>query len=115
MDINKMKITVNALNELSESYADLLNSLKGTIREVKTTKKLWHDGENPWLIRVGLALIAFPDPTISDIVGSFLIAAGLIQKGIRRRAIHIEDIPKTFQEVLKELQAVEEGINWKLY
>ncbi|MCS7115572.1 MAG: hypothetical protein RMJ15_06015 [Nitrososphaerota archaeon] len=115
MGADEMKTVVNALNELGESYADLLNSLKGTIREVKTAKKLWNNGENSWLIKIGLALLAFPDPTISDLVGGLLIAAGMVQKGIRRCALHVEDIPKTFQEVLKELQAAGENINHKLF
>ncbi|MEM4701249.1 MAG: hypothetical protein QXZ51_03785 [Candidatus Bathyarchaeia archaeon] len=41
-------------------------------------------------------------------MGSLLIAAGTVQEGIRRRAIHVEDIPKTFQNVMKELRASEE-------
>lgn len=114
MDADNMKTAINALNELSESYVDFLNSLKGTIREVKTAQKLWNNGENSWLIKLGLALLAFPDPTISDLIGGFLIAAGMVQKGIRRQALHVEDIPKAFQDVLKELQAVEESINRKI-
>jgi len=32
-----------------------------------------------------------------------LVAAGVVQKGIRSRAIHIEDVYKTFQDVFKDL------------
>ncbi|MEM2250414.1 MAG: hypothetical protein QXR79_00725 [Candidatus Bathyarchaeia archaeon] len=108
------KAIATALNELNDSYADFLQSLSGTVREVKASKKLWKNGNKPWLIKLGLALIVFPEPVLSDVLGSLLIAAGTIQEGIRRRAIHIEDIPKTFQSVMKELQASEERIIGKL-
>ncbi|MEM3830037.1 MAG: hypothetical protein QXP36_12620 [Conexivisphaerales archaeon] len=108
------KALATALNELNDSYADFLQSLSGTVREVKASKKLWKNGNKPWLIKLGLALIVFPEPVLSDVLGSLLIAAGTIQEGIRRRAIHIEDIPKTFQSVMKELQASEERIIGKL-
>jgi hypothetical protein len=108
------KVIANALNELNESYADFLQSLNGTIREVKASKRLWNGGNKPWLIKLGLALIVFPEPVLSDILGSLLIAAGTVQEGIRRRALHVEDIPKTFQNVMRELRASEECIVGKL-
>jgi hypothetical protein len=108
------KAMAKTLNELNESYADFLQSLNGTIREIKASKKLWNGGDKPWLIRLGLALIVFPEPVLSDVLGSLLIAAGTVQEGIRRRALHVEDIPKTFQNVMKELRASEEHIVGKL-
>ena len=95
---------------MNESYVDFLQSLGGTVREVKASKKLWNNGNKPWLIKLGLALIVFPEPVISDVLGSLLIAAGTVQEGIRRRALHIEDIPKTFQSVMRELRASGEHI-----
>lgn len=103
-----------ALNELNDSYADFLQSLSGTVREVKVSKKLWKDGSKPWLIKLGLALIVFPEPVLSDVLGSLLIAAGTVQEGIRRRVLHVEDIPKTFKSVMKELRASKEHMVGKL-
>lgn len=114
MKLEEAKAIANALNELNESYADFLQSLNGTIREVKASKKLWNGGNKPWLIKLGLALIVFPEPILSDILGSLLIAAGTVQEGIRRRALHVEDIPKTFQNVMRELRASEERVAGKL-
>jgi len=94
-------------SELTGSYADLINAIKGTTREVKMTKKLWRKGNKSMLIKVGLALIAFPDPTISDIVGAALVAAGTVQAGIRRRSIYVDDIFKTFQKTLQEVRNTE--------
>jgi len=97
---------VTAMNELSESYADLIQAMKGTAKEAKTAKQLWRNGNNSMLIKIGLALIAFPDPTISDVVGSFLVAVGTVQAGIRRRSLYVNDVFKTFQNTLKEIRDV---------
>jgi len=111
---DEAKALAAALNELNDSYADFLQSLSGTVREIKASKKLWKNGSKPWLVKLGLALIIFPEPFLSDVLGSLLIAAGSVQEGVRRRALHIEDIPKTFQTVMKELRALEEHIIGKL-
>jgi len=99
-----LKIRVSALNELSESYCDLLNAVNGTARELTATRRLWKSGNHSKLIKLGLALIVFPEPTpISETVGACLVAAGAIQKGIRSRTIYVEDVGKTFQSVFKEI------------
>lgn len=96
---------VNVLNELSESYADLMEAMKGTVKEVKTTKQLWRDENKSKLIKLGLALIVFPEPTpISETIGTFLVAAGTVQQGIRSCAIYVNDVPKAFQKALKEIR-----------
>jgi hypothetical protein len=110
MKSSDLKALNEALKDLNESYSDFLCSMKDTVKEAKAAKKLWHNGEKPWLIKLGLALIVFPEPAISDILGSLLIAAGTVQEGIRRRALHVEDIPKTFKNMMKELQAAEESL-----
>lgn len=113
MNADEIKTFNKALNELNESYADFLRSLKETIKEVKSAKKLWRNGEKPWLIKLGFALIAFPDPTISDVVGGLLVAVGTVQEGIRRHSLYVDDIPKTFQGILRELKIAEESISRK--
>jgi hypothetical protein len=105
-----LKSLNTALNELNESYSDLLRSITETTREVKTTKKLWRKGGNSLLVKVGLALIAFPDPTISDIVGATLVAAGTVQAGIRRRTLYVEDIYKTFNNTFKDVLNVKDNL-----
>ncbi|MEM3696271.1 MAG: hypothetical protein QXQ94_02035 [Candidatus Bathyarchaeia archaeon] len=110
MKIEDAKALADALKELNESYAELLQNMKETTQEAKTTKNLWHKGNSSKLIKIGLALIAFPDPTISDIIGSALVAAGMIQQGIRRRTIYVEDVYKTFQSTLKEVWNMRENL-----
>ncbi|MBC7129838.1 hypothetical protein H5T51_01280, partial [Candidatus Bathyarchaeota archaeon] len=83
--------------------------IKATVTEVKTAKQLWREGNESKLIRLGFTLIALPEPTpISETLGGILVAAGVIQKGIKNHALHVEDIPKTFQNLMKELRTLEE-------
>ena len=111
MNTNDMKATVNALNELNESYVDLIQAMKGTIKEVKTTRQLWQDGSKSRLIKLGLALIVFPEPTpISETIGTFLVAAGAVQAGIRRRTIYVENVYKSFKDTLKEMRTIKDSL-----
>ncbi|MEM1659606.1 MAG: hypothetical protein QXR17_00440 [Candidatus Bathyarchaeia archaeon] len=102
-DNNVVKAEVKALDEITNGYLEVLNNFKDVIKEVKRTKKLWKDGNNSILMKLGIALIAFPDPTISDVLGGILLAAGAIQNGIKRHSLHVDGIPKTLQNVMKEL------------
>jgi len=111
MKTNDMKATVNALNELNESYVDLIQAMKGTIKEVKTTRRLWQDGKKSRLIKLGLALIVFPEPTpISETIGTFLVAAGAVQAGIRHRTIYVENVYKSFKDTLKEMRTIKDSL-----
>ena len=82
--------------------------MRGFAEELRSTQKLWRKRNNPFLIKAGLALIAFPDPTISDVIGSALVAAGLIQLKLRNSTLHIEDVYKTLPKVVKELGAIKQ-------
>jgi len=106
-----MKARANSVNELAESYVDLLHTMKRAVEEVKTKKKLSREGNKSRLIKLGLALIAFPEPTpISDTVGACFVVAGLIQKGIQSRAIYVEDTSKTFRKTLREIWATQQAL-----
>jgi hypothetical protein len=105
MKTDEVKTMVGTVKEMNESYGDLLQSVKGMIKEVKSTRQLWRDGNETRLIKLGLTFIVFPEPTpISETVGTCLLAAGVVQKGIRSRTIYIEDVYKTFQDVFKDLR-----------
>jgi hypothetical protein len=110
MKTDEIKTLADAVKELNESYGDLLQTMAETTKEVKVTKQLWRKGSNSILIKLGLALIAFPDPTISDILGTALIAVGTIQKGIRYRTIYVEDVYKTFHDTLKDVWAIKHSV-----
>ena len=104
MKPEQAKTAVKALNELNESYIDLLGAIKGSVSTAEATKKLWREGNNSRLIKIGVALVVFPEPTpISETIGACFIAAGAVQKGIQNRAIYLEDITKTFKNTLKDV------------
>lgn len=110
MKTEDIKALNEALKELNESYADLLQAMTETTKEVRATKNLWRKGSNSFLIKVGLALIAFPDPTISDIIGAALVAAGTVQMGIRKRTLYAEDVYKTFNNTFKNMVNVKNSL-----
>ncbi len=114
-DVKAISTVPKMSHELSESYTDFLRTLEETVGKVKATKKISKNGDKPWLIKLGLALIVFPEPFISDFLGSLLIAAGTIQEGLRRRALYVEDISETFQSTMREIQKLNEKVVWGNY
>jgi len=107
VNTEEAKNLVELLNRLSTSRKETANTMNevmhGFMKELRSTQKLWRRGNNSFLIKVGLALIAFPDPTITDILGSALVAAGILQFKTKRSTLHVEDVYKTFPQVMKEL------------
>jgi hypothetical protein len=104
MKPEQVKTATKALNELSESYVDLIGAVKSTANAAEATKKLWREGNKSRLIKIGVSLIVFPEPTpISETIGACFIAAGAVQKGIKSRAIYLEDITKTFKNTLQDV------------
>jgi len=93
-----------ALRELGLSYEETLEAMRGVAKDSRYVMRLWKKGDETKLVKIGLALIAFPEPAVSDIVGTFLVSVGIIQAKIKRSTLHIEDVYKTFPKVIKELQ-----------
>jgi hypothetical protein len=106
MKLEQAKTATKALTELSEYQKELYAVMKSTIRQTAATKRLWREGNKSRLIKIGGALIVFPDPTpCTVIVGAGFLAAGLVQKGIQSRYLYADDISKTFNSTFKELCA----------
>jgi len=108
------KDLVEVLREMSLSRKETINTMntamRGLSKELGSTQKLWRKGNNLFLIKAGLALIALPDPTITDVLGSAMVAAGLMQLKMRNSRLYIEDVYKTFPTVVKELGAIKRGL-----
>jgi len=107
VNTEEAKDLVEILNHLGTSRKETANTINGVMcgftKELRSTQKLWRKGNNSFLIKAGLALIAFPDPTITDILGSALVAAGIVQLKMKHSTLHLEDVYKTFPKVIKEL------------
>jgi hypothetical protein len=110
MKTDETKTVTTSVKELSACYADLTQILKETTDCAKTMKPLWRSRNKPTLVKIGLALIAFPDPTISDIVGTALVVAGTVQAGIRRQTMYVDDICKSFQNTFRDIQNMKDNI-----
>jgi hypothetical protein len=111
MKPEQIKAAAEAVKELSESYVDVIGAVKSTANTVADTKKLWREGNKSRLIKIGLSLIVFPEPTpISETIGACFVAAGAVQKGIKSRAIYMEDITKTFKSTFKDVLAINQSL-----
>ncbi len=103
--------TTKTLTELTKSYKDLYDGIKGTSREAVATKKLWREGNKSRLMQIGMALIVLPEPTpVTPTIGACFIAAGLVQKGIQNQSIYLGDIKKTFESTLKEVYSTKQSL-----
>lgn len=104
MKAEQAKSAIKAFNELSQDYKNLYGALKGTTNSIGATKQLWREGNKSRLIKIGVTLIMFPEPTpISETIGACFVAAGAIQKGIKSRAIYLDDLKKTFKSTLRDV------------
>jgi hypothetical protein len=111
MKLEEAKTVAEAATDLAENGQDFSNVVRGVSRDLKNTKKLWREGNKSRLIKIGVTLIMFPEPTpISETVGACFVAAGAIQKGIQSRSMFMEDIRKTFQSTLKEVYATKHNL-----
>ena len=109
--MEQLKATRKALTEMNESYTDLLRETRGTAQYVHAARQLWRAGYKSRLIKIGVALILFPDPSpTTEIIGGCFVAAGAVQKAIRNRALFMEDVKKTFQSTLKEISATKQNL-----
>ena len=110
MKVEEAKVAIKAAAEVNEERKELRGTLSGNSCAA-STKKLFRAGNESKLIKLGVALIVFPEPTpISEIVGTGFVAAGAVQKGIKSRAGFVEDIGKDFKKALKELSAMKNQI-----
>lgn len=107
-----VKTTVQVVKELTESYVEVGRAVKASGMQVNQLKKLSREAQKSRLIKMGLTLIVFPEPTpISETVGACFVAAGAIQQGIKNQSIYIEDISKTLRQTLNEVRSFRDSIS----
>ncbi len=110
MEAKQAKDIAQSVNGLRKDHIDFANSIATATNGIDPAKKLWKTGNKNFLIKAGLALVVFPEPIVSDMLGTTLIAAGAIQEGIKRQSIYLDDLPKALKSTLRELKSAKELI-----
>ena len=104
MKVEDAKAAIKAVAEANEERRKLAGTFNGNSGVASDARKLFREGNESKLIKLGAVLIALPEPTpVSPIVGASLVTAGAVQKGIRNRAAFAEDIGRDLKKALKEL------------
>ncbi len=100
------------LRELSQSYEEFGKAMEETAKTTKPLKRLigkteTENAEGARLIKIGMALIAFPDPPgfPSDIAGVSLVLAGLAKR--KMKPITAADVNKNFHDAVKGIKDIE--------
>jgi len=107
MDRAQTKKVANIAREYKELYTTL-DSAKNTVsskqvnRHIKNVSNRGKSNLGNRITSIGVALIAFPDPTVSDLVGSALVLAG--QYIQRRSQIGVEDVYREFNKIGSKLK-----------
>jgi hypothetical protein len=107
---NNAKVAAKAAIEIGENRKESYKALQGTRQQAIASQKLWKSGNQSFLIKAGVTLLVFPEPFISDVVGTSLIAAGAIQQGIKRQSTYLDDLPKAFKNIMRDMKATKDLI-----
>jgi hypothetical protein len=109
MDPKEANNLASSVKEVAKTHVqmhtDAKQSIQKTTNSASSINKLYKNGNKNYLIKAGMALIIFPEPIVSDVLGTTLLAAGAIQEGIRRQSIFLDDLPKAFKSAMRSLQA----------
>ena len=110
-ELKRLRTLRDSVKELSSSYAETLENFKDFSECLKSTKNLWKEHDKSKLVKIGLTLIAFPEPTpITEIAGASILSIGLIKQKMINNSLHIEDVYKTFQTVFKNLKEIQHSL-----
>jgi hypothetical protein len=114
LKLKNMKEIAASIREQSVSYQEFGKITKQCSHETNRLKPLIGKPaeaklQDSWLIKAGIALIAFPDPTISDFVGCMMIAAGLLKSRTKKytaadACIEFKETMKAFQKATLDLR-----------
>jgi len=100
------KEIAKSLWELSKCGKEFGTAFGAVTHESKSLKRLVGGNEeakarDSWLIKAGVALVLFPDPTITDLIGGCLIAAGMLKN--RNKQLTAAEVYKEFHETMRKI------------
>jgi hypothetical protein len=110
MKAEEVKALTESVKEIGRDHVALAKSASSLSNGADAVKKLWRKGNKSILIKAGLSLIVFPEPVVSDILGTALLAAGAVHEGIKRQSIYLDDLPKALKSAIKDLKLAKELI-----
>ena len=104
MRVEEARTAIKSLTEVAEGQKEASRVVAEAGNQAGATKKVFRAGNQSKLIKLGVALIVFPEPTpISEIVGGSLVAAGMVKREMQNRAAFVEDVGKDFKKALRDL------------
>ena len=110
-EFNELTKSIKEITRIHiDAQSDITRSVKTAASSAGGVNTLYKNGNKSFLIKAGLALIVFPEPIVSDMLGTALLAAGAVQEGIRRQSIYLDDLPKAFQKAMNDLKYTKELI-----
>jgi len=114
MNLNQSRELASTLRLLALRYKEVGKTVNEVAHATKPLKKLIGEpnekAKGSRLIAAGIALIAFPDPTISDVVGVTLVAAGVMRN--RMKQTTVVDVYKELHRVSSDLGKLGKELNF---
>ena len=97
------------------TYLELCKNLREAAITAKNLKQYIEEKEgdensSSKLIKLGIALIALPEPILSDALGTALIAAGLLKR--KARKIGVRDV---YREMYKAANRIKEAAEYLIF
>ena len=116
-DSSNAKKIINVMQEekqVTYIYREMGEGVRCLQKELVLTKNLiGNDGSSnigKTLIKAGTCLIAFPEPIISDIVGTALVVSGLALNRLTKRD-NVRDLYRKYQKNLQDIQHFQREIS----
>lgn len=107
MNLKELKNAALTLRELGLSYQETLDAMNAVAKDLGPVKHMWKRNDQSRLIKLGLALITFPEPTpISETLGAVVLSMGVVHKKMKQSVLHVDDVYGAFQEVVKGLHTI---------
>ncbi len=106
MNLKELKNAALTLRELGLSYQETLDAMNAIAKDLGPVRRMWKKNDQSRLIKLGLALITFPEPTpISETLGAVVLSMGVVHKKMQQSVLHVDEVYGAFQEVVKGLHA----------
>lgn len=112
----KVRNTIKAIQEAGQANHEAAEAMQGLPEALASTKSLIGKEESTTtgkkLIKVGTFLIVgVPEPFISDITGTALVATGLAMNRLSSRRGNVMDFYRKFQGDLREIERLRREIS----